>query len=361
MGGVRAQVSSWLFAAALLTATIGASSPRAASPTLTDPDAIFVAARKAWASGAYPRYAVYAVVVSFQNGANRVHRTWHATEDLRERIVDLHSVGREQNAPHGINVVVPFLGDVNRARPNDPVGEVKLAADEDYGLAPGDQGLGTAINDRDYEVRLVETLTDAQGPEYHLLLRPLREPEHHRLRELWVDGTTMLPEEAVAVGIGSRPPLTKVNWRVEFTQVQGATYIARETALEPVDYGRDGILTDFTVSFEDLALSGGYRSSVQNRAESTVVYREMDTGDPHVNNAANDIENLLRRGLTPITDNPAALRQLGFQRAYPQIERGYDSTIWERAIVAPQRSRGGLRMLVRQRAFLESTGSGAYK
>ncbi len=260
-GCVKANGRSWLFAAALLSATIGASSPRAASPPLTDPDAIFVAARKAWASGAYPRNAIYAVIVSFQNGSNRVRRTWEATEDLRGRIVNSHSFGREENAPHGINVVVPFLGDVNRAKPTDPVGEVKLAVDEDYGLAPGDQGFGAAINDRDYEVRLVETLTDARGPEYHLVLRPLREPEHHRLRELWVDGTTMLPEEAVVVGIGSRPPLTKVSWRVEFTRVQGGTYIARETALEPVDYGRDGLLTDFTVSFEGLALTSGYQSS----------------------------------------------------------------------------------------------------
>jgi hypothetical protein len=228
---------------------------------LTDPDAIFVAARKAWASGAYPRYAIYAVVVSFQNGANRVRRTWQTTEDLRERTIDLHPGGAEHEAPNGINVVVPFLGDVNRARQNDPVGEVKLAADEDYGLAPGDQALGTAVTDRDYEVRLVETPIDAQGPEYHLLLRPLRDPAHNRLRELWIDGTTMLPEEAVVVGIGSRPPLTKVTWRVEFTQVHGGTYIARETALEPVDYGRDGLLTGFTVSFEGLTLSSGYQSS----------------------------------------------------------------------------------------------------
>jgi hypothetical protein len=71
-----------------------------------------------------------------------------------------------------------------------------------------------------------------------------------------------------------------------------------------------------------------------------------------VNNAANDIENLLQRGLTPITDNPAALRQFGFERAYPQIQNGYDSMIWERSIVAPQRSRDGLQMLVRQRAYL---------
>ena len=66
-----------------------------------------------------------------------------------------------------------------------------------------------------------------------------------------------------------------------------------------------------------------------------------------------DIENLLHRGLTPITDNRTALLELGFQRAYPQIVRGYDATIWERAVDAATRARDGQRMLVRQRALLE--------
>jgi hypothetical protein len=80
----------------------------------------------------------------------------------------------------------------------------------------------------------------------------------------------------------------------------------------------------------------------------------MSTVQRALVHAAEDIENLLQRGLTPITDNRAVLRELGFERAYPQIERGYDSTIWERTIVAPRRSSDGLRMLIRQRAFLES-------
>ncbi len=66
-----------------------------------------------------------------------------------------------------------------------------------------------------------------------------------------------------------------------------------------------------------------------------------------------DIDDLLRRGLTPITDNRSALVELGFERAYPHVVHGYDSTIWERAINAETRSRDGKRMLVRQRAFLE--------
>lgn len=64
------------------------------------------------------------------------------------------------------------------------------------------------------------------------------------------------------------------------------------------------------------------------------------------------IENLLRRGLTPITTNREALQELGFSRAYPQVASGYDATIWERAIDHGRRASDGARMLVRQRAIL---------
>jgi hypothetical protein len=66
-----------------------------------------------------------------------------------------------------------------------------------------------------------------------------------------------------------------------------------------------------------------------------------------------EIEYLLQRGLTPITGNRSALLALGFERAYPQIARGYEATIWERAVETTRRSRDGARMLVRQRAILE--------
>lgn len=64
------------------------------------------------------------------------------------------------------------------------------------------------------------------------------------------------------------------------------------------------------------------------------------------------IASLLRRGLSPITDNRDALLALGFARAYPQVARGYESTIWERSV---DYSNGayGRRMLARERAFLD--------
>lgn len=63
------------------------------------------------------------------------------------------------------------------------------------------------------------------------------------------------------------------------------------------------------------------------------------------------IEALLRRGLSPRTDNRDALITLGFCRAYPQIRVGYESTIWERSLEM-QRRPHGRGALARNRAFL---------
>ena len=70
-----------------------------------------------------------------------------------------------------------------------------------------------------------------------------------------------------------------------------------------------------------------------------------------VAHSIDEIEAILRRGLTPITDNLEALVALGFHRAYPQIRGGYDSTIWERSIDSG-RSPKESRTLARQRASL---------
>jgi len=66
---------------------------------------------------------------------------------------------------------------------------------------------------------------------------------------------------------------------------------------------------------------------------------------------AEDVAVLLRRGLSPVTDNREALLELGFERAYPGVRHGYESTIWERSIERCPRH-DGYRTLARERAFL---------
>jgi len=69
-----------------------------------------------------------------------------------------------------------------------------------------------------------------------------------------------------------------------------------------------------------------------------------------------ELTSLLRRGLSPITDNARALLALGFERAYPQVRAGYESTIWERSI-EHRRQHDGHRVFARERAYLVDVGS----
>lgn len=71
-----------------------------------------------------------------------------------------------------------------------------------------------------------------------------------------------------------------------------------------------------------------------------------------VAHSIDEIEAILRRGLSPVTDNREALHSLGFHRAYPHVHGGYDSTIWERSVDSG-RAPGQRRALARQRAYLE--------
>jgi hypothetical protein len=274
---LRANRACRLIATALTLAVSAAASPPPAATT-PDPDAIFAAARKAWGAGAYPRYATYVAVVSFHKGAKFVRRTWETTEDIRHGVVYSQAFSREERAhpttPHGIAFTLCFFGEINKQQPVDPIGHIAFAIDQDDGLAPNSRHptstnslstldkqssslpvighTGTVV--RDYQVSLIETVTDQVGPEYHLRLTPMHDPERLRLRELWVDGTTWLPEESVVAGIGNHPPLTKISWRVEYLQTRGATYIARETALGDVDYGKAGTLHDVAIEFAEVEL-----------------------------------------------------------------------------------------------------------
>jgi hypothetical protein len=257
-----------------LIATLGADPEPAPSDAPPTPDTIFANARAAWTAGSYPRYADYVAVVRFHNHAKLVRRTWETTEDIRTGYLYSKAFSREELAspttPHGINVSIPFLGNLNKEHHDDPIGQVAFAIDQDYGIAPGQRHY-TATSDvtvldaqssalahigrtgtiaREYDVRLIDSDDDA----YHLGLTPVRDPGRHRLRELWVERRTWLPQAAIVTGISSRAPLSRVPWRVEFRRQDDASYIARESALAPIDFFGDTVLPDVTISFEEVKL-----------------------------------------------------------------------------------------------------------
>ncbi len=282
-----------MIAAALVLAALIESAPAAppsSAPAAATADALYAAARRARSDSAYARYAVYATVVSFRHGNQRVVSTWDTVEDLRRRLVHARAIEREETAhphvPHGINIGVGGFGPsgrlpdgvmppkgrtVNQEPTDDPIGQVSFAVDQDFGLALNAPPIGATVNmsevassvtalphigrtgtvARTYDVTDLGDVVENGVALHHLGLRPLRDPHRFRLREMWLDPKTALPVRAIVAGIGNRRPLDAVSWRVDFRQVEGGTYLARETALQPVDV--DGKrLDDVTISFEEL-------------------------------------------------------------------------------------------------------------
>ena len=279
-------IAAVLVLAALLDAAPAAASPPASS---TAAEALYAAARRARSESAYAHYAVYATVVSFRHNGHQIVSTWNTVEDLRRRLVHAHALSREEAAhphvPHGTNFgvgggpsgvmgpgVMPPKGRTTNPEPtNDPIGQLSFAVDQDFGLALTAPPIGATSNMSDvattvttlqkigrtgtvartYDVTDLGDLTENGVVLHHLGMRPLRDPRRYRLRELWLDAKTSLPLRAVVAGIGNRWPLDAVDWRVEFKQLEGGTYIWRETALTPLDTD-GGRLDDVTITFADL-------------------------------------------------------------------------------------------------------------
>jgi hypothetical protein len=275
--------------AAILAVALGAAldTPAPAGGT-SRAEALFTAAREARTQSAYAHYTVYATVVRFRRGGRAASSTWDTVEDMRRRLVHAHGFSREENAhphvPHGINIGIaggasgvlgpgemPSKGQVVNHEPSDdPIGELTFAIDQDFGLALNAPRIGstpdmsevsqtvatlprigrTGIIARTYDVTDLGDVVENGITLHHLGLRPLRDPRRYRLRALWTDAKTALPVRAIVAGVGNRTPLENVDWRVDFAQDQGGTYVAREAALGPLDV--DGVrLDDLTITFEE--------------------------------------------------------------------------------------------------------------
>jgi len=271
----------------MLVALLDTAPAAASSPVPSPADAMYASARRARSESAYAHYAVYATVVTFRHNGHQVVSTWDTVEDLRRRLVHSHALNREEathpHVPHGTNIGItagrsgpiygiPPKGQIVTQEPtNDPIGQLTLAVDQDFGLALTAPPIGATANmsevasavttlpkigrtgtvARTYDVTDLGDLTENGVSLHHLGLRPLRDPHKYRLRELWLDAKTSLPLRAIVAGVGNRWPLDAVDWRVDFKQLEGGTYIARETALTPLNTD-GGRLDDVTITFAEL-------------------------------------------------------------------------------------------------------------
>jgi hypothetical protein len=109
----------------------------------------------------------------------------------------------------------------------------------------------TAVN-QVYNVSLLGTETIGGLYTYHLRLQPTSNPNHHRLRDLWVDVYTYQVVQLKTQGNFTDSPMSNVPWLVTFQSVDGISYIRDETALQPLIFPHDRTFTAARISFDDI-------------------------------------------------------------------------------------------------------------
>lgn len=273
--------ASLVLAIAALPAGAGAAS----TAPVPDGYAVYDRARHVWDAQRYPDFLSYTIAVDVSERGVEKSRHYHETFDVRNRAIDVNPVSDEEQAapptPTGmvIHLQPKHQGHVmldkkvgNPGEAVDYLGVPKLSPTYAFGLDTGATGDETAQQDpsalvaeirkefndpappptiqnqpgglktiavvssrtRAYTITNAGTDTIDGHDCWHLLLSPNRDPQRLRLRELWIDEQGGQTRQLLSAGnfTGSAAP-----WLVTFTEIDGAMYIASETAMTPVGVG----------------------------------------------------------------------------------------------------------------------------
>lgn len=256
-----------------------------APPPSVDAWSIFAHSRSAVTSVAYPWRLDYTIAVSGLDGERPVTDHYRARCEPETESLQLFPISDEQAnqpppVPHGFNFSVTAgicmrfgscagikIPAGHPAPYEDLIGEPLIAPTYMFGLryrsVPQNVkpvGSETALpviatvstTNRDYDVTLVgeETVDDVQT--YRLRLKPLRAPKDNRLRELWVGTGDYLPRKAVVAGNFTIAPLVDVGWTIDFTVIDGAPFVATETAADTLYLPHHRVVRHAVIAFENI-------------------------------------------------------------------------------------------------------------
>jgi hypothetical protein len=228
-----------------------------------------------WSNMTYPSLLDYRIAVHFIAG-NATH-VEHYTGEVEPASGEcrVHAFSDEEAAnpttPHGTNVVLMPIG-VNLNPAPQPVsfGTPDLSPLYSFGMRVGQRltddedsstlkAIGRIVTlARRYNVQSAEQTSFDGTSTYHLALQPLSDPERNRLRELWVAVSTYDVLAARVLGNFPDRPATTIPWMIRFSTVDGATYIASETAEAPLP-NRPLAFDALTIDFEDIKPRHGSR------------------------------------------------------------------------------------------------------
>ena len=259
--------------------------PMDTAPATLDAYSIWLHARSAVTSAQYPRRLTHTIAVSGLDSQTPVADHYRASADPDDRAIRILPISDEQLAapppvPHGMNVSISIglciakggCGGVqipvgHRAPYQDLLGQPLLEPTYMFGLRyramraaasspQADSSLRViavvSSRTRDYRVSLIDSPLLEGVPTYHLGLTPLRKPKDNRLRELWIGSSDYLPRKAIVSGNFTLAPLVDVPWTVDFSILDGAPYITRESAVDTLYLAHHRVVREAAIAFEDI-------------------------------------------------------------------------------------------------------------
>ncbi len=241
------------------------------------PDVSYGLARKAWSAQNYPIAVDYVVVVTLRNNDKSTSIHYLGEDEIAAGAIHVDRFSTEEaanpNVPHGTNVflTLSFFGvgvfgiQLSKPEPTfDLLGTPHLSPAYAFGITESPaapliplptSSLKTigkvSVVSRTYDISCDPELTTDEGA-IHLVLRPLREPRTNRLREMWIDPQTKRTLKIRTAGNFRAGPPLQTDWLISFATFAGATYIEKEVALGPLDYGRNKIYRDVTINFQNV-------------------------------------------------------------------------------------------------------------
>ncbi|HEX3368960.1 MAG TPA: hypothetical protein VHS56_05220 [Candidatus Cybelea sp.] len=255
---------------------------------MLDAYAIWLHARAAVTSAPYPARLDYTIAITGLDGQSPTSDHYRASSDTSNGSVRVFPISDEQLAkppplPHGINFSINAaicLGycwvihqPIGHPAPyQDLIGEPLLEPTYMFGLRYSIPQKTTQQQDEAttlrtiavvstrapvYRVELIDQPELGGVATYHLRLTPLRKPKENRLRELWVGANDYLPRRAVTAGNFTISPLTSIPWTVDFTVLNGAPFLSKESAGRDLFLGHRRIVRDATIAFEDIREPSG--------------------------------------------------------------------------------------------------------
>jgi hypothetical protein len=247
-----------------------------------DANAIWLHVRSAVTTAQYPGHIDYTISVTGLDGLRPSTDHYRASCDPGGAI-RIFPISDEQLAapppvPHGVDAYFTIALSTGRNAPAvaavpmghpapvaDLLGEPLLSPTYMLGLryaAPTDGGtieeaplrVIATVSSRapEYSVALADTETIDGSPSYHLVLTPLRHPKENRLRDLWVGESDYLPRKAVVAGNFTLRPLVDVPWTVDFSIIDGAPYITRESTAATLYLEHKRVVREASVAFEGI-------------------------------------------------------------------------------------------------------------